>query len=306
MQLEQNNVRDTLKQASIGLGASVEDLQSDTATNILGGAYILGELFRQLHNRAPSANLGEWYEVVAAYSGIENLELAASYTDRVFEILRSGVERTLGGEVVTLRPHPQLNADKGKYANLPSPPTIQHIPGYPITWRGPAHPTNYQTANRGAANITAIAIHVMEGTYEGSIDWAKKDHSLYDCGGSPCGASAAHYYLRTDGTQTGQVVYDKDIAYHVKNHNSYTIGIEHEGWISDCSYFDATVYERSGSLVGYLAYLYNIPVDRDHIKGHVEFSGNDHTDPGPCWDWTSYMTWVRYWYDHYMYELPPQ
>jgi hypothetical protein len=38
---------------------------------------------------------------------------------------------------------------------------------------------------------------------------------------------------------------------------------------------------------------YGIPKDRAHIVGHVEVPGNDHTDPGPNWDWTRYMQYVN-------------
>ncbi|MET9133681.1 hypothetical protein [Streptomyces antibioticus] len=37
---------------------------------------------------------------------------------------------------------------------------------------------------------------------------------------------------------------------------------------------------------------YGIPVDREHIVGHVEVPGTDHTDPGEHWDWDRYMKLV--------------
>ena len=38
---------------------------------------------------------------------------------------------------------------------------------------------------------------------------------------------------------------------------------------------------------------YDLPVDRNHIIGHVEVPGTDHTDPGPHWDWDRYIPLVR-------------
>ncbi|WP_442604332.1 N-acetylmuramoyl-L-alanine amidase [Paenibacillus sp. KN14-4R] len=75
--------------------------------------------------------------------------------------------------------------------------------------------------------------------------------------------------------------------------NLYSIGIEHEGFITNPGDFTATMYRQSANLAGLLAFSFQIPVDRQHIKGHSEMPGNDHTDPGPNWDWVGYMRLVK-------------
>jgi peptidoglycan hydrolase-like protein with peptidoglycan-binding domain len=52
------------------------------------------------------------------------------------------------------------------------------------------------------------------------------------------------------------------------------------------------MYRSSAALTAYLCNRYSIPKDRAHIVGHSEVPGNDHTDPGPNWNWTYYMQLV--------------
>ncbi|AVF22071.1 N-acetyl-anhydromuranmyl-L-alanine amidase [Paenibacillus larvae subsp. larvae] len=96
----------------------------------------------------------------------------------------------------------------------------------------------------------------------------------------------------SDGDIT-QMVRDKDIAYHSREANSYSIGIEHEGYIDNPSWYTDTMYRSSAKLTPYLCDKYGIPKDRAHIQGHPEIPGNDHTDPGPNWDWNYYMSLVN-------------
>lgn len=96
----------------------------------------------------------------------------------------------------------------------------------------------------------------------------------------------------SDGDIT-QMVRDKDIAYHAREANSYSIGIEHEGYIDNPSWYTDTMYRSSAKLTPYLCDKYGIPKDRAHIQGHPEIPGNDHTDPGPNWDWNYYMSLVN-------------
>ncbi|MER5326931.1 N-acetylmuramoyl-L-alanine amidase, partial [Streptosporangium roseum] len=58
-------------------------------------------------------------------------------------------------------------------------------------------------------------------------------------------------------------------------------------------WFTDAMYRSSAALTRNIADRYGIPKDRAHIVGHVEVPGNDHTDPGPNWDWTRYMQYVN-------------
>jgi N-acetylmuramoyl-L-alanine amidase len=101
------------------------------------------------------------------------------------------------------------------------------------------------------------------------------------------------------------MVHEKDIAWHAGNWdvNTRSIGIEHEGFIDDCTWNTDAMYRSSALLVAHLAARYSIPVDREHIIGHSEvpdpnhpgqYGGADgHTDPGSCWNWGLYMSYVQ-------------
>ncbi|WP_010471205.1 N-acetylmuramoyl-L-alanine amidase, partial [Streptomyces somaliensis] len=57
--------------------------------------------------------------------------------------------------------------------------------------------------------------------------------------------------------------------------------------------FTPAMYAASARLTAGICARYGIPVDREHVIGHVEVEGTDHTDPGPHWDWDRYMELVR-------------
>jgi N-acetyl-anhydromuramyl-L-alanine amidase AmpD len=49
----------------------------------------------------------------------------------------------------------------------------------------------------------------------------------------------------------------------------------------------------SAGLTAAICATYGIPRDREHVIGHDEVPGSDHTDPGPNWDWTRFMRLVN-------------
>jgi hypothetical protein len=101
------------------------------------------------------------------------------------------------------------------------------------------------------------------------------------------------------------MVHEHDVAWHAGNWdvNTRSIGIEHEGYVGDCTWNTDAMYRSSAQLVAYLAARYSIPVDRAHILGHSDvpdpnhpgqYGGADHhTDPGACWNWDYYLALVR-------------
>lgn len=98
--------------------------------------------------------------------------------------------------------------------------------------------------------------------------------------------------VRSSDGQITQMVRDKDTGWHAKTANASSLGIEHEGFIDDASWFTDSMYRSSAALTAYLCNRYGIPKDRAHIIGHSEAPGNDHTDPGVNWNWTYYMQLV--------------
>ncbi|MGV9574950.1 N-acetylmuramoyl-L-alanine amidase, partial [Streptomyces nigra] len=106
--------------------------------------------------------------------------------------------------------------------------------------------------------------------------------------------AAAHYIVRKDGHIT-QMIRELDVAYHAGNraYNERSVGIEHEGFVERPEDLTDAMYEASARLTARICARYDIPVDREHIVGHVEVPGTDHTDPGRHWDWDRYMKLVR-------------
>jgi N-acetyl-anhydromuramyl-L-alanine amidase AmpD len=138
-----------------------------------------------------------------------------------------------------------------------------------------------------------VIIHTVQGSWSSAINWFND---------SRAGVSA-HYTVRSNDGHIGQSLEEKDIGYHAGNwtHNQTSVGIEHEGFISDPSWYTAAMYRSSARLTAYLCRKYRIPVDRNHIFGHNEVPGCSgsgggagcHVDPGRHWDWARYMRLVR-------------
>ena len=153
------------------------------------------------------------------------------------------------------------------------------------TWYG-AYSGNYTPASRPSSNpINKIVVHVTQGSWSSAINWFKD---------SRAGVSA-HYTVRSSDGFVGQSVQEKDIAYHAGYwpYNQTSIGIEHEGYVSDPKWFTEAMYRSSARLSAYLCNKYKIPIDRSHIIGHNEVPNATHTDPGGNWNWTTYMEYVR-------------
>lgn len=129
-----------------------------------------------------------------------------------------------------------------------------------------------------------VVVHTMQGSYGGSMSWFQ----------NPDSQVSAHYLMRSVDGDVTQMVLDKDRAYHVGTMNRYSIGIEHEGFVEDPDkWYTWATYTSSARLARWLTIKHDIPVDRDHIVGHVELPNQTHTDPGVGWNWTLYMALVR-------------
>jgi photosystem II stability/assembly factor-like uncharacterized protein len=159
-----------------------------------------------------------------------------------------------------------------------------------------ASPKNFQRADRPFSSpITRIVIHTTEAPYAAAI--------RYFAHAGPV-ASPAYIVRSSDGAIT-QMVHERDIAWHAGNrqYNATSIGIEHEAFVGNCSWYTSAMYRSSARLVAQLARKYGIPIDRTHIVGHYQvpdpyhlgdFGGYaHHVDPGPCWNWRAYMRLIR-------------
>ncbi|MFH0517680.1 N-acetylmuramoyl-L-alanine amidase [Streptomyces sp. M41] len=174
------------------------------------------------------------------------------------------------------------------YALLPERPAGAHVPGpdYPLAeWR-PASVSNYTPANRPSSHhIDRVILHVTQTIYRNTL-------FVFE---NPKKNVSAHYVVRSADGHTSQCVRESDIAWHAGDwdHNTRSIGIEHEGWVDRTAWFTTVMYETSARLTARICDRYGIPKDREHIIGHYEVPGTDHTDPGPHWDWTRYIRLVN-------------
>lgn len=158
------------------------------------------------------------------------------------------------------------------------PPASGGAPQYPRAVAFvPADSSNY-TAN-GIVSYDYVVVHTMQGYYGGSISWFQ----------NPSANVSAHYCMRAEDGEITQMVRNEDRAWHVNSINSQAIGIEHEGFIDEPEWYTWVNYVESAYLARWLCDTYDIPIDRDHIVGHVELPGNSHTDPGGNWNWDLYM-----------------
>ncbi|KUN06344.1 amidase [Streptomyces yokosukanensis] len=156
----------------------------------------------------------------------------------------------------------------------------------PAEWQ-PASSSNYTGSERpGTYAIDRVIIHVTQETYANAL-------AIF---ANPEKKVSAHYLVRSADGHVAQCVHEADIAWHAGNweYNTRSIGIEHEGWVDQPAYFTNALYEQSAKLTAAICDKHGIPKDREHIIGHYQVPGTDHTDPGPNWDWVRYLRLVNF------------
>ena len=294
----------SLIDAAALIGRTPIELQNDRQLNIRGAAALLAALGRA---QVAGGSLESWENAVARYSGIPQPEIAHVYTYDVFNSVREG----RSSERYRVNAHPlnlQSIYGKDRLEILSAPritvamsDTANRIGGKsadygPALWNAAAS-CNY-TLGRTVA-ITNVVIHTTEGSYAGTISWFQN-----------CSAQvSAHYVIRSSDGQITQMVSEKDKAWHVGSENGYTIGIEHEGYISDPTWFTDTMYNQSALLTRDICASYGfdktkvydgslgwnaVLTDRAQyvVKGHVNYPNQTHQDPGSGWNWPKYRNLV--------------
>ncbi|MFI8002889.1 N-acetylmuramoyl-L-alanine amidase [Streptomyces sp. NPDC086010] len=279
MHLVSNPDRHTLELASRLTGESPAALRKNTAANIRGGAAVLRSYADESGlDRADRRDADTWYPLVARYGGAADPSGARLYADTVYTFLSEGVKaRTPGGEELTVRAR-TVAPDRGAYEHAAV--ASAQSPDYPPALWVPASSANYAVGRTAA--ISKVVVHVTQGSYAGTLSWFQ----------NPSAQVSAHYVVRSSDGQITQTVRDKDTAWHARSGNASGIGIEHEGYVDNPSWFTDSMYRSSAALTAHLCDRYGIPKDRAHVVGHSEVPGNDHTDPGPNWNWTYYMQLV--------------
>ncbi|MFI5754003.1 N-acetylmuramoyl-L-alanine amidase [Streptomyces sp. NPDC051569] len=196
-------------------------------------------------------------------------------------LLIGGAAALLGGGVYGAE---ELARLWWKTPGIDKPRVEGEVDGARAEWIA-ASPGNFRRADRPADyRIDMVVIHVVQGSYPVALKVFK----------DPSHRAATHYVIRKDG-HVAQMIRELDVAFHTGNraYNERSVGIEHEGWVDQPKSFTDAMYRSSARLTAGICARYGIPVDREHIIGHVEVPGTDHTDPGPFWDWDRYLPLVR-------------
>ncbi|WP_433393704.1 N-acetylmuramoyl-L-alanine amidase [Micromonospora sp. KLBMP9576] len=282
MHLVSNPRQRSLERAAELTGQPVAELKSVTSANIRGGAALLRDIADAEGLTAGDRDrVSAWYPVVARYVQAADDATARLYADHVYDLLRGGIA-TASVRVAPQRVQPEL----GRYARVaPAGPqsasALAALPEYaPARWIA-ANGANY-TPGR-SSRITTVVLHVTQGSYAGTISWFQ----------NPSSQVSAHYVVKSSNGEVTQMVREGDTAYHARSANAYSLGIEHEGYVDNPSWFTESMYRSSAALTRYLCDKYGLPKNRTAIKGHHEIPGNSHTDPGPHWNWNHYISLVN-------------
>lgn len=172
---------------------------------------------------------------------------------------------------------------------------------------GPALWNQAATCNfssRNSVAISAVTIHTVQGSYAGCISWFQN-----------CAAGvSAHYVVRSSDGQVTQMVLESQKAWHVGSENPYTVGIEHEGYVTNPAWYTTAMYQSSADLTrnictdnninpmrtGFWPWLattyYNqssIPGNCTRVKGHQHYPNQTHNDPGVNWDWNRFYQLIN-------------
>lgn len=255
---------------------------------VRGAAALLADEARLANHGAlpPADNLTAWWDAVSAFSGREETFLQDAYTRGIYEVVATGFAFSTPIGQMSLIP---VAVDITDHREPPPPPASTDYAGAE-RWYA-ACSSNYSDYSRGAADIDMIVIHTVQGSYGGCYSW------FANCS---AGASAQYVVQSSTGAVT-QMVREEDVAWHAGNWdvNERSVGIEHEGYVDDCSYYTTAMYAGSAKLAADIAARQGVSLDRSHIIGHNEVpdpynpgqygGAGHHTDPGNCWDWDYYM-----------------
>ncbi len=275
-----------LERASALIEADPNEVVLDWRLAAQAAAALLAEQARETNGGVlpDPKNLDAWQGAVTAFSGRDEPLLQGLYVEGIYTLLFNGfsTESPLGS--VTVAPQ-DVSVPRPA---APPPGSIDYAGAAAYSQ---ACSDNYSDYSRGGSDIDMVVIHTVQGSYSGCVSWFAN-----------CSAGAsAQYVVRSSDGQVTQMVSEADVAWHAGNWsvNLRSVGIEHEGYVTDCGYYTEAMYKGSAALTRDIAARQGVPLDRSHIIGHNEVPDPDgsgyggsggHTDPGSCWDWDYYMS----------------
>ena len=283
------------------IGASPERVAINEELNIEAAAALLSAIADSLN--IDRSNLNNWRPVLEKFSGIPQTDVKPFYSYGVFDAMSKG-EKLKGIAIaqhndITMSQFPDYVSPKVKKQKVRS---VQSADYPPAVWE--PSPNYYSDSN---FHQLFLVVHDTEGPFAGSLSWLR----------NPNANASAHYIIRSSDGYVVQMVREKYAAWHVNCWNRLMLGVEHEGYVNNPSYFTEAMYKSSSALYRHLAKTYNIPVNRDRIIGHDEHNNqtwvnwventwnkqhsnyafdptcNSHTDPGPYWNWNHFLNLIN-------------
>ena len=227
---------------------------------------------------------GRWYEAVAKYGNASTAELARLYADTVYELPRARPPRRRD---VTVAPQ-EVTADRGSLR-----PDARDLNAAAAGRRLPAR-------RLGARQLRQLRRLQPPVELRDRPDRHPRDPGLLRRARSPGSRtrpprSRPHYVVRSSDGAVTQMVREKDIAWHAGNwsYNTRSIGIEHEGYVDNASWFTDAMYRSSAALTRNICRQVRHPQGpHPHHRPQPRCPAPTHTDPGPNWNWTTYMNYV--------------
>ncbi len=149
--------------------------------------------------------------------------------------------------------------------------------------------SNFDAGRAGVA-IDLVILHTTEGSFESALSWLRGA-----AGNSNNRDSSSHYLVSADGSRVVQLVHEADTAWAAGNlaYNRRGINIEQEGYAAQAD-FSEGLYRTVGALLQRIARRHRIPLDRQHVIGHMQVPDPDHPgllggvshhdDPGPNYE----------------------
>ena len=318
MHLVKNKQIDTLDQAASLLHVNANQLKTDIATNIRGGAAVLQASALQLSStHTLPSKLADWYGAIAQYSHANVRSTALMYADAIYKILNSGFSaKSDDGELITLaaqsvKPNTATAAGVKAASTLPAGCSNTPTGDYPeavncildpnifdCTLPQTVYPPcNYEERTDAGYPLPVdyVVIHDTEASLQDTLNIFQNT----DPNTAP--GAAANYVVDTDGT-VYQITHDDDFTYNVGNYwyNQHSIGIEHVGFdATGFQWYNAAEYLGSAKLVAYLLKKYHLQLSRNDIVAHgtvpppIYTLGPNHVDPGPYWMWDYYFKLIH-------------
>ena len=188
-------------------------------------------------------DLNNWKSVVEEYSGIPQKDIRPFFSFDVFKVLFDGTN--IKGININVNPQIDMSQFPGKVNPKNKSKNIQSIQ-YPHSIDYP--PADWDPSpnfNANAITPLFLVVHDTECNFAIALSTLTDPNN----NGNPV---SSHYLIRSSDGYIIQLVREHDRAWHVGCWNQYMIGVEHEGYVSDSSFFTDTMYKASANLYRHL------------------------------------------------------